>query len=62
MARTEEACPYPTSARAGRCEGCCETNGSLTPCVLAWLAAATVDVLREAPVRRFAPRGTRQAA
>ncbi len=32
-----ESCPYGEATRATRCASCCETNGSLTPCVVAWL-------------------------
>ncbi|MEP6872538.1 MAG: hypothetical protein ABI939_11915 [Anaerolineaceae bacterium] len=32
-----ESCPYEEANRAARCAGCCEANGSLTPCVVAWL-------------------------
>lgn len=35
----EEACPYESETRAQRCAGCCDANGSLTPCVAAWLKA-----------------------
>ncbi len=33
----EENCPHEAVVRAARCTSCCETNGSLTPCVVAWL-------------------------
>ena len=33
----QDSCPYERVARAARCTSCCETNGSLTPCVVAWL-------------------------
>lgn len=33
----QESCPHEEAVRAARCTSCCETNGSLTPCVLAWL-------------------------
>lgn len=32
-----ESCPHEEATRAARCAGCCEANGSLTPCVVAWL-------------------------
>lgn len=35
----EEACPYEPATRAERCGTCCDQNGSLTPCVAAWLKA-----------------------
>lgn len=52
MARIEESCPFPTSARAGRCESCCDDNGSITPCVIAWLAMVTDEGMAAEPVRR----------
>lgn len=32
-----DSCPHEQATRAARCAGCCDTNGSLTPCVIAWL-------------------------
>ncbi|MEP7215059.1 MAG: hypothetical protein ABI782_02335 [Anaerolineaceae bacterium] len=31
------SCPHEEATRAALCSDCCETNGSLTPCVVAWL-------------------------
>lgn len=36
----EEACPFEPETRADRCSSCCEENGTLTPCVVAWLHAS----------------------
>lgn len=55
------SCPHDTVTRAALCAGCCEANGSLTPCVVAWLkdqvGARTVVSLHMAE-----KRSTRRAA
>ena len=44
MNAMEEACPHEAETRAARCESCCHENGSLTPCVVAWLEQRTGTV------------------
>jgi hypothetical protein len=39
--RLKDACPYDAATRAARCESCCATNNSMTPCVVAWLRLQT---------------------
>lgn len=56
----QDSCPYERVARAARCTSCCETNGSLTPCVVAWLK----DQVTAGSVIRLqmAEKGTAQRA
>ena len=52
MRKTNDPCPYEPRMRAERCETCCDTNGALTPCVLAWrnlqMKVVSIDVYRRA--------------
>lgn len=63
MTPITEACPYDDATRASRCEPCCSTNGSLTPCVVAYLrgqiAPATSNIV---PLHRVFLRDSRRAA
>lgn len=51
----QESCPHEPAMRAARCAGCCEANGSLTPCVVAWLN----EQVRGRAVRPLPMRETR---
>ncbi len=40
MMRLVDACHFNAEARASQCQGCVERNGSMPPCVKAWLESA----------------------
>jgi hypothetical protein len=40
MTRLDDACQFRAEARAAECPGCLERNGSIPPCVKAWLGSA----------------------
>lgn len=53
-----EACPFDATARAERCESCCETSRPLPPCAVAWLGMK----ISGAPVFLLRPRVEQKAA
>ncbi len=58
----EDACPHEAATRAARCESCCNENGSLTPCVVAWLRMRTYAGVRQPRTGPHSPDPMRQAA
>ncbi len=56
-----ENCPHEAAVRAARCTTCCAINGSLTPCVVAWLKT---QVTRQStvPLRISEKRSKQRAA
>ena len=57
----QESCPHEPVTRAPRCIGCCEANGSLTPCVVAWLKDQ-VTGLSIVPLQMAEERSIQRAA
>ena len=57
----QESCPHEPVTRAARCIGCCEANGSLTPCVVAWLKDQ-VKGLSVVPLHMAEERSIQRAA
>jgi hypothetical protein len=63
MHRLESACPVEETIRPAACSQCVAVNGTLTPCVTAWLRSQVLLPLRTVETSAFiASRVVRRAA